>query len=675
MSTNALSNKDAKKPKSTSTFSWVSDKLAAGAARVNGGEFQDIEVAVVKATNHDVVPPKEKHVRTLREVISTAQNRKKVVYIIHALYERLVLPNETWLIILKTLMVFHKLMKSDGEGTFKQEMVKYKEKRKLTTLLSLGNFTDQTSKEKWDYSAFVRVYSQYLEEKLLVFEQIAFDIERDSGDGIRFKSATSNELLTELPRIQKLLQRVLACVPEGSAAQSEVVMECMKWTITECFRLFRIISEGVISLAENFFDMDRIDARKGLEMYREAVHSTSQMQSFFSAMQGLSVGQQIQFPQLQSPPEDFIEQMEEYVKGATGRTATRKFPSTISRNARGGPSAAIASGGGGGGGGGTQTKVELTKMEEKIPEEKIEEQTDLLSLDVLDLADPAPSTNIPPVVENNTVLDPFADPAFGAQNPVNTNDIFGQQNAIPTNDVFVAQNTVNTGPVFAAQNAVNTGPVFGVQNTVNTDPVFGGQTAIATNDVFRQQNAVNTGSVFGQQNLVTPDNIFGGQTAVSGDSGFMEGWQQPPRPAVSPVPETGGGVVQDQGGSPFDDFFGGGIMAQPPPPPVALVQSSGMNYQQHHQTSTNPFGDTGLAPSPPPVSPGVNLGQNYLATGSQFTGPGAFVDPFDGLNPAAQRKSTGPPPGVPMRTENQNSVDPFANNAPQNQQQNFTNFF
>lgn len=28
------------KPKSTSTISWVTDKLAAGAARVNGGEFQ-----------------------------------------------------------------------------------------------------------------------------------------------------------------------------------------------------------------------------------------------------------------------------------------------------------------------------------------------------------------------------------------------------------------------------------------------------------------------------------------------------------------------------------------------------------------------------------------------------------------------------------------------------------
>lgn len=86
----------------------------------------------------------------------------------------------------------------------------------------------------------------------------------------------------------------------------------------ECFRIYRAVSEGVINLADQFFDMDRVDARKGLEMYREAIDSTDRLQSYFTALQSMPAGKQMTFPQLQSPPSDFLVQMEEYVKGAKG---------------------------------------------------------------------------------------------------------------------------------------------------------------------------------------------------------------------------------------------------------------------------------------------------------------------------------------------------------------------
>lgn len=153
-------------------------------------------------------------------------------------------------------------------------------------MLRLTNFADKSQKETWDYSAFVRVYSSYLEERLCVFEAIKFDIDRDGGGtNVRFKTASGQELLDELPRVQKMLQRILTCLPEGHATDHEVITEAMRWLLTECFRLYRVISEGVINLAEQFFEMDRVDASKGLEMYRESINSTSQMQDFFNAVQ------------------------------------------------------------------------------------------------------------------------------------------------------------------------------------------------------------------------------------------------------------------------------------------------------------------------------------------------------------------------------------------------------
>jgi len=44
---------------------------------------------------------------------------------VHALYERLVTPNETWLVVLKALMTFHKLLKADGDASFKQEVLNH----------------------------------------------------------------------------------------------------------------------------------------------------------------------------------------------------------------------------------------------------------------------------------------------------------------------------------------------------------------------------------------------------------------------------------------------------------------------------------------------------------------------------------------------------------------------
>ena len=166
------------------------------------------------------------------------------------------------------------------------QMIRYKEKRKVTELMRLNNFADRSQKESWDFSAFVRVYSSYLDERLSVFESIKFDVDRDGGGAnVRFKTASGQELLDELPKVQKMLQRVLACVPEGAATESDVVMEALRALLTECFRLYRVISEGVINLAEQFFEMDRVDASKGLELYRESINSSNQMQTFFNAVQ------------------------------------------------------------------------------------------------------------------------------------------------------------------------------------------------------------------------------------------------------------------------------------------------------------------------------------------------------------------------------------------------------
>ena len=41
--------------------------------------------------------------------------------------------------------------------------------------------------------------------------------------------------------------------------------------LTESFKVYKAISEGLINLADRFFEMDYLDALQGLEAYKESL--------------------------------------------------------------------------------------------------------------------------------------------------------------------------------------------------------------------------------------------------------------------------------------------------------------------------------------------------------------------------------------------------------------------
>ncbi len=70
-----------------------------------------LDVAILKATIQDEVVPKEKHVRTLKIGCSAAAPRQQVNYVIHGLAKRLEEKKVGWIVTLKTLIVFHRLLR------------------------------------------------------------------------------------------------------------------------------------------------------------------------------------------------------------------------------------------------------------------------------------------------------------------------------------------------------------------------------------------------------------------------------------------------------------------------------------------------------------------------------------------------------------------------------------
>ncbi|XP_038987677.1 putative clathrin assembly protein At5g57200 isoform X2 [Phoenix dactylifera] len=69
-------------------YGALKDTTTVGLANLNS-DFKDLDVAIVKSTNHVECPPKERHLRKILAATSMARPRADVAYCIHALARRL----------------------------------------------------------------------------------------------------------------------------------------------------------------------------------------------------------------------------------------------------------------------------------------------------------------------------------------------------------------------------------------------------------------------------------------------------------------------------------------------------------------------------------------------------------------------------------------------------------
>lgn len=75
----------------------LKDTTTVSLAKVNS-DYKDLDIAIVKATNHVERPAKEKHIRIIFAATSAARPRADVAYCIHALARRLA-KTHNWAVI------------------------------------------------------------------------------------------------------------------------------------------------------------------------------------------------------------------------------------------------------------------------------------------------------------------------------------------------------------------------------------------------------------------------------------------------------------------------------------------------------------------------------------------------------------------------------------------------
>ncbi|KZV38033.1 hypothetical protein F511_13287 [Dorcoceras hygrometricum] len=317
----------------------VKDRTSIGLAKVGStASLSDLDVAIVKATRHEEYPPDERYVR---EILSLTSYSHAYVGACVSTISRRLNKTKNWVVALKTLMLIQRLL-SEGDVTYEQEI--FFSTRRGTRLLNMSDFRDVSgSSNAWDYSAFVRTYALYLDEKLEFRMQgrrgkrsgYSYSKEEEEedggsngrgggggggtssavvGEGTPIREMKIEKLFSRVHHLMQLLERFLACKPTGAAKNNRVVTVAFYPLVKDSFQLYYDIMEVMAAFLERFQQLDVPNSVKVYDFFTRLSKQYEELDAMYNWCRSAGIARSSEYPEVEKIPKNRLDVLDDIIQ-------------------------------------------------------------------------------------------------------------------------------------------------------------------------------------------------------------------------------------------------------------------------------------------------------------------------------------------------------------------------
>ncbi|XP_055362064.1 clathrin coat assembly protein AP180 isoform X3 [Betta splendens] len=279
----------------------LTDRIAAAQYQLTGS---DMARAVCKATTHEVMAPKKKHLEYL--VSATNTTNVNIPQMADTLFERST--NASWVVVFKALVTTHHMCVYGNE-----RFIQYLASR--TSLFNLSNFIDKTGSHGYDMSTFIRRYGRYLNEKAFAYRQMAFDFTRvkKGAEGV-MRTMTTEKLLKGMPVLQTQIDTLLEFDVHPKELNNGIINAAFMLLFKDLVKLFASYNDGVINLLEKYFKMKKSDCKDALEIYKRFLTRVTKIGEFMKLAETVGVDKN-DIPDINYAPSSILESLETHMNG------------------------------------------------------------------------------------------------------------------------------------------------------------------------------------------------------------------------------------------------------------------------------------------------------------------------------------------------------------------------
>ncbi|XP_032039739.1 clathrin coat assembly protein AP180 isoform X5 [Aythya fuligula] len=624
----------------------LTDRIAAAQYSVTGSA---VARAVCKATTHEVMGPKKKHLDYL--IQATNETNVNIPQMADTLFERAT--NSSWVVVFKALVTTHHLMVHGNE-----RFIQYLASR--NTLFNLSNFLDKSGSHGYDMSTFIRRYSRYLNEKAFSYRQMAFDFARvkKGADGV-MRTMAPEKLLKSMPILQEQIDALLEFDVHPNELTNGVINAAFMLLFKDLIKLFACYNDGVINLLEKFFEMKKGQCKDALEIYKRFLTRMTRVSEFLKVAEQVGIDKG-DIPDLTQAPSSLMETLEQHLNSLEGKKPgnnegsgapsplSKSSPATTVTSPNSTPAKSID----------TSPPVDLfATSSTAAPVSSSKPSSDLLDLQPdfaaagqAAPAAPAGATSwgdllgednlaaLSGVTSEPQISDPFA-PEPSATTAATTDTTTTSAAAATTTTITAATAEVDLfGDAFAASPGEAPAATEGAAAPATPTPVAAALDACSGNDLFEsvpdaptapKPDATPSIDLFGTDAFSSPPHGASPvpESSLTADLLSVDAFAAPsPLPTASPAKVDSSGVIDL-----FGDAFGS---STPEPQPAAQATSS----SSASADLLAGFGGSFIAPSPSPspVTPAQTslLQPNFDAafgTTAPTTGSSFDASVFDGL--------------------------------------------